>query len=202
MGRVEAIGGDDASTRQDQFVLRVADPMRACRGDDTSVLEDEVAQKVAARASARQDSMLEDEVAQGVVAARDSDNDNNDVSACPVSPSRYQDGTDADTARLRRNDHYAGETSHDGALVSGREEHHDNSGETSDNGAESSAGCQDFCHRPLDLSFEKPSRQNNQPKTLESPSSLAASLSMLPTPFHTFQYYSPMINVPKVLQKW
>ena len=56
---------------------------------------------MAARASARQDSTLEDEVAQGVVAARDSNNANNDVSACPVSPSRYQDGTDADTARLR-----------------------------------------------------------------------------------------------------
>ena len=39
--------------------------------------------------------MLEDEVVWGVVAARDSDN--TDVSARPVSPSRYQDGTDADT---------------------------------------------------------------------------------------------------------
>ncbi len=156
MRRVEAIGGDDASVRQDQLVLRVADPTRAHRGeDDASVLEDEVAQKVAARASARQDSALEDEVAWGVVAARDSEN--TDVSARPVSPSRYQDGTDADTARLRQNDHYAGKTSHNGALVRWREEHHDNSGETSDNGAQSSAGCQDFCHQPLDLSFEEPS---------------------------------------------
>ena len=95
---MEAIGGDDASVRQDQLVLRVADPTRAHRGDDASVLEDEVAQKVAARASARQDSALEDEVAWGVVAARDSEN--TDVSARPVSPSRYQDGTDAVSWRV------------------------------------------------------------------------------------------------------
>ncbi len=76
-------------------VLRVADRTRVRRGDDAIALEDEVAQKVAARASARQDSTLEDEVARGVVAARDSNNTG--VSVCPVSPSRYQDGTDADT---------------------------------------------------------------------------------------------------------
>ena len=144
----------DASALEDEVAQKV---WSAQCGDTSAVsaCHDEVVKRVAARGSTPQDSALEDEVAWRIIAARDSNN--------------------TDEASAQREEHHdnTGKTSHDGALVSACEDFHDISGQTGHDGALVSV------HEQHDHSSET---QNNQPKTLASPSSLAAFLSMLPTP--------------------
>ena len=103
-----------------------------------------------------------------------------------------RDSNNTDEASARREEHHdnTGKTSHDGALVSACEDFHDISGQTGHDGALVSV------HKQHDNSGET---QNNQPKTLASPSSLAASLSMLPTPKRE-SYFSILLSHDKCAQ--
>jgi hypothetical protein len=170
-----------ASACQDEVVRRVA-----TRGDDTNArpaCDDERAgscddahrDEVTALTRARQDWRASARLIE--------------VAACA---STHQDEV-MRAARNMRPRGYNLEGEHCDASTG--EEHND----YCQDGARSSAGCQDNYLQQQDLSFEEPSRQNNQPKTLVSPSSLAASLSMLPTPERE-SYFTMLLSHDKCAQ--